>query len=128
MLHERRPSHQNVGSDVHTVLCIGKEPTLLGTRIQVLRSAGFAAVSSSELGNGLGQFATEDFDAVVLCHTLSPAERRAAFEFIRFYSPSTAVVKVFPTDSEGSPYADRTVSYDPQSLVSQLGKLRTEST
>jgi hypothetical protein len=128
MLHGSRPSHQNFGFDVHTVLCIGKEPILLQTRTQVLRSAGFAAISSSELGSGLGQFATEDFDAVVLCHTLSAAERRAVFEFVRFYSPSTAIVQVFPTDRDRSPYADRTVSSDPQSLISQLGKLRTEGT
>src|SRR5690242_13925441 len=124
MLQGPRPSHESVRSDVHTVLCIGKEPMLLQTRTQVLRSEGFAAVSFSELGRGLGQFATEDFDAVVLCHTLRPAERRAIFEFVRFYSPWTAIVQVSPAHSDRSLYADRTVSCDPQSLISELETLR----
>lgn len=61
-----------------TILVYGREPGLLETRSWVLQVAGFRVASAGDLQEAQVIAEGRDFDLLLLCHTLSMDECRAA--------------------------------------------------
>jgi len=61
-----------------SILIYGHDPTLLDTRRWVLEAAGYKVVTVSKMTVATEAMASGGIALCVLCHTLTPEERRAA--------------------------------------------------
>ena len=59
------------------ILIYGHDKSLLDTRAALVRSAGFDALSASNLNDVERLIEAEAIDALILCHTISPEEDEA---------------------------------------------------
>ncbi len=78
-----------------TVLVVGRHGTLLQSRTAVLEAAGFRAVAAGALASAVQALATEPVDTVVMCHTLSQADRETLVQVVRERRPSVQVIRLF---------------------------------
>ena len=104
-------------------LSVGKDPVLLETRNEVLRSNGYTVTSSLSSADAVRLFVAGDFDLVILCHSIPKWERQALANAVHDHSPKTPVVVVsagFPTPE---PPADATIESGPEQLLQELPRL-----
>lgn len=106
------------------VLIIGKEPVDLEARASILRH--FWSVST--VAFDLVDRTEPNADIVVICETLSEAERQECVDRVRDVAPKMLVVKVNGYDSGPFGGADATVDeqHGPGALVSTVYELLTE--
>ena len=104
-------------------LAVGRDPLLLETRNQVLRSAGYTVVPALSVEQALQDFVSGDFDIVILCHSLPVRERERLTYAIRRHSPNTPVVAIASRLSALDSFADAMVENDPDVLLQELPKL-----
>lgn len=105
------------------VLSVGSDHTLLGMRTLVLASAGYQVASALGPAEFVSKFFDGDFDAVVLCHSLTEDQRQRIAELVRRHSPSTPVVVLGRTMGSHYDYGDFTVSGDARDLLGALSRL-----
>jgi hypothetical protein len=105
-------------------LSAGRDPILLGTRNELLKSIGCIVVSASSSADLVNEFFGRDFDVIVLCHTIPPEERRKVLLMIRHYRESTPTMIVsgeYDSDYKGSmPRCGKVVPPEPHELVSAI--------
>jgi CheY-like chemotaxis protein len=77
-----------------SVLQVGSDPTLLFTRTEVLRSAGYTVVSAHSLDSALRTLTFHHFDVVLLCHSLRSEAERTLTGYVRQHIPETRVLTV----------------------------------
>ena len=104
-------------------LTVGRDPLLLETRSQVLRSAGYTVVSELSIEKAFKDFRTGDFDIVILCHSISVRNREALANAIRSHSPNTPVIVVAARLSAIDRFADATIPNDPVILLQEIPKI-----
>ena len=104
------------------VLAVGHDPTLLETRSQILRAAGYKVVSTLSLNKSIVYFLEGDFDLVLLCHSIPVAGRERLARLMREHAPRTPIVTVVSYLGEKDPFADASVDNDPEHLVAALGE------
>lgn len=107
---------------VALILNVGRDPSLLDTRGMVLRSAGYLVESSASLADAVRRFTANDFDLVILCHSLREEERLGLMHVIREVGSSIPVISV---DSNWEPHprrnsSDSSTESDPASLLSHI--------
>jgi DNA-binding response OmpR family regulator len=103
-------------------LQIGDDPSLLRTRAGVLRLAGLRVLNLDPHVDWAEAIRKENFDLVVLCHSLSPSERKSVTTLIRRYKPRVPVFLV--SSSEGCPEdVTAILPCQPQSLVADISLL-----
>jgi hypothetical protein len=64
----------------HGILICGRDVTLLNTRCWVLERAGFKVRTTRDIGEVRRLAVESSVDLILLCHTLSPAEREKAMQ------------------------------------------------
>ncbi len=72
-----------------TILIYGHDRTLLDTRRWVLQKAGFQVFTVGKMENAAKMMADERIDLLLLCHTLTAKERRAALAAETALRPDT---------------------------------------
>jgi DNA-binding NarL/FixJ family response regulator len=106
-----------------SVLCAGRQRELLQSPCEALRQASFHVVSALTLKETGRKFLAGDFDVVVFCHTIPPAEQAATAAVIRHVNPSTKIIALTERE-QWREYADDTVlSSHPGALVAACAKL-----
>jgi hypothetical protein len=65
-------------SAASTVLVYCRDSILLGTRLMLLRSAGYRALGADTLQNAAQILLHEHMDVLILCHTISESDCRRA--------------------------------------------------
>jgi CheY-like chemotaxis protein len=97
------------------VLCVSNDPLLSRTRSGVLRLQYSVVESPSAAAWRL--FVDGDFDAVVLCSSISDAEATALVRRIRQRSPSVVIVRCAPPGGCAIPSTVDAPKYDPGALI-----------
>lgn len=77
-----------------TALQIGVEDVLLASRGAVIASAGVQIISARDAEQAALCMKARQIDVVVLCHTLSPEERRRVARVVRRRRPGIPVLLV----------------------------------
>ena len=81
------------------ILNISTHPELLVLGSAYLQALGFQVAGVGGLAGVLGQFEVgEEFDLVVLCHTLDYAHKRCICEFIKARCPAACILELYLTD------------------------------
>src|SRR3954452_4909921 len=80
--HPRVP----MSTDSH-ILCYGNDDRLIETRGWVLESAGFLVKTTTEIADFERLLSSAEFDVIVLCHSLKPAECDTAIELLHKLQP-----------------------------------------
>ena len=83
-----------------TVLIYGHDRTLLDTRRWVLETAGFRVFTVGKMENAAKIVADEQIDLLLLCHTLTAEERRAALAAATALRPGTKRLVMMTTLQE----------------------------
>jgi DNA-binding response OmpR family regulator len=104
-------------------LAVGRDPLLLETRAQVLRSAGYTVVSALSIEQAFQHFVSGDFDIVILCHSIPVQDRERLTSAVHSRSPNTPVVVVAARFSAMDRFADAMVENDPAVLLQEIPKL-----
>jgi hypothetical protein len=102
------------------ILCIGKDPQLLGTRAALLRLTG-AEVFTSDLHDAPAALDQRNFDLVLLCHSFSIDEALQMQEAVHRQFPRMQVVRLTSSRGVGSYRAtggfDAIVDVEPATLL-----------
>jgi CheY-like chemotaxis protein len=77
-----------------TILCLGEDPDLLGTRAMLLERLGAEVKRATSIAEALEQVASENFDLIVLCHSLKQSDAVAICDVIRERKPPPFIVKI----------------------------------
>jgi DNA-binding NtrC family response regulator len=104
-------------------LSVGRDPLLLQTRSQVLRSDGYTVSSTLSAEQALQQFKAGDFDIVILCHSIPARERERLADAIHGHSPNTPVVVVAAGFSGKDRAVDAVIENEPATLLQELPRL-----
>ena len=77
-----------------TILCLGEDPNLLGTRAMLLERLGAEVKQATSIAQALDQVARENFDLIVLCHSLNQSDAVALCDAIRERKPPPFILKI----------------------------------
>lgn len=77
-----------------TILCLGEDPDLLGTRAMLLERLGAEVKQATSIAQALEQVAGEDFDLIILCHSLKQSDAVALCDAIRERKPPPFILKI----------------------------------
>jgi DNA-binding response OmpR family regulator len=102
------------------MLNVSLDPALLETRTRVLQTAKFIVVPASSIAEATDKFLAGDFDAVLVCHSISINDRRRLARMIHEHSPLTPIVLVSSTGIEKDASVDVIIGNDPEQLVQEL--------
>jgi DNA-binding NtrC family response regulator len=100
------------------ILSAGRDFRVMEARNNALTAAGFTVISSDreQITERLFE---DDFDAVILCHSLHEDERRRLAGIIKSYCPATPVIVISDLQGRKFDYGTRTVlNYPPQIIAS----------
>jgi|SRR5581483_8190293 len=111
------------------ILSISRNPRLLSARNDALALAGYSVASPREAEEAPLLFSQEDFDAVILGHSIDSNTRRELIDHFRAWKPSICILFAYTGNTEAEPLADVSVdiSAGPMSLLVALEKLLRES-
>lgn len=77
-----------------TILCLGEDPDLLGTRAMLLESLGADVRRATSIAEALEKVAGEQFDLIVLCHSLRQNDAVAICDAVRERKPPPLILKI----------------------------------
>ena len=77
-----------------TILCVGEDPNLLGTRAMLLKSLGAEVKQVTSIAKALEQVAGESFDLIVLCHSLKQSDAVAICDAVRERKLPPLILKI----------------------------------
>ncbi len=90
------------------VLCFSRDPRLLETRRQILATR-YEAVTVGSIEEIMALATDEEFDVIVLCHTLSVEECDLSAQTVRVRWPGAKIVALSAEQGGCSEAADRIV-------------------
>ncbi len=100
------------------ILAVGHDPELLGTRSAILHTAGCVAVPAFTMNEAIKHFMANDFDLILLCHTIAAPDRDRLTSMIRATGSLTPIVTIAPLTSQFSDgVADATIAADPEGFL-----------
>ena len=102
------------------VLNVSTDPPLLKTRSLLLRGAGYTVVEHLSLKEAASELLSSDFDAVLLCHTITDDQRDRLINLIRDRNQSTQVLMISDRLGERDQRVDATLQNDPEELLGGL--------
>ncbi|WP_058187894.1 response regulator [Terracidiphilus gabretensis] len=105
------------------VLSVGSDPTILGTRNLILRSAGYIVVSAKSIQEAVHLFQESDFDLIILCHTLPQEDCEDLIRFIRASGSRIAVASVSGGLVEYDAFAEMILEKEPAAFLAGIGDL-----
>ena len=77
-----------------TILCVGEDPDLLGTRAMLLERLGAEVKRATSVPEALEQVAHENFDLIVLCHSLRQSDAVAICQASCQRNPPPLILKI----------------------------------
>lgn len=77
-----------------TILCLGEDPDLLGTRAMLLESLGADVRRATSIVEALEKVTGEQFDLIVLCHSLRQSDAVAICDAVRERKPPPLILKI----------------------------------
>ena len=77
-----------------TILCVGEDATLLGTRAMLLKSLGAEVKQATSIAKALEQVGGENFDLIVLCHSWKQSDAVAICDAVRERKPPPLILKI----------------------------------
>ncbi len=96
------------------ILAVGHDPELLGTRSAILQTASCVAIPAISINEAIEHFMANDFDLVLLCHTIAAPDRDRLTSLIRATGSPTPIVTIAPlTDQISDAVDDATIAADP---------------
>ncbi len=108
-------------SEASSILVFGRDPLLLDTRASILRLAGYRVIA---LTPKEGTPPTEAVNLLVLCHTLTAAERNALQLFAAAQRPAAGLLCLTPTEGSLEGFPDHFNIFDgPAKFVETVQKL-----
>ena len=108
-------------SEPSSIFVFGRDPLLLGTRADVLRHAGYRVIA---LTPKEGPPTTEAINLLVLCHTLTVAERNALQLFAAAQRPAAGLLCLIPTEGSLEGFPDHfNIFNGPAKFVETVQKL-----
>ena len=106
---------------VGSILCVGEDLDLLNTRAMLLETLGAEVKCATTLIEALEQVADENFDVIVLCHSLNQHAAVAISDAIRERKPPPLILKMtkyFGIEEEQAQFlCDAIVDARPPSLI-----------
>jgi DNA-binding NtrC family response regulator len=109
------------------ILCVGKDVRLLESRGEILRQKTGAVVKLASSKEAPAAIRRENFDLVVLCHTVDAVEAKQISDAIREQEPTPLVLGLSPLwnpdRSHNNVPFDGFSSAEPTSLVNAAAKL-----
>jgi CheY-like chemotaxis protein len=102
------------------ILSVGENRTLLETRNIILRSTGYIVESARSLKQAIDQCRARDFDAVIMCHSVSSKDRDCLTCWIRASGSLTLVVSVSRNLGQGDDFADTNLGHEPEKLLNGI--------
>ena len=108
---------------VATALSVGTDTLLMRTRNEVLRKAGLAIVSAHSVRDAFRLFISDDFDCIVLCHSLPQQDRKRLVDHIRRYSTSVPIITVADIFHEIDSFVDVTTDNNPKVMLADISRV-----
>jgi DNA-binding response OmpR family regulator len=102
---------------------VSRDPVLLETRTQILKSVGFSVVTMLSLNEALAQFAEKDFDIVILCHSIPVTDRERLAAQMRKQCSHTPIIFISSLLNDYDPFADAIVESDPDQFIAGLREI-----
>ena len=100
------------------ILAVGHDRELLGTRSAILQTAGCVAIPAFSMNEAIEHFMANDFDLVLLCHTIAAPDRDRLTSMIRATGSLTPIITIAPLTSHISDaVADATIAADPEGFL-----------
>lgn len=100
------------------ILTVGHEAIVQETRSSVLRACGYVVESASSAPEAIDRFRTGDFDLVLLCHSLSDADKEWLIRQIRADGSCVPILCVAPISHHPSErFVEMTVDSHPDELL-----------
>ena len=91
---------------VYLVLSVSRDPALAETRRQIMRELGCVVEIAPTPHEAMRAFLDGDFDLVLLCQTLSPAEKRKLVARMKSERPSVPIISVRTSGDSYEPLVD----------------------
>jgi DNA-binding response OmpR family regulator len=114
---------------LYHLLAIGSDPSVLATRADVLKQAGYLVSIASSESSACHILDQANFDLVIVCHTFSPSDRRRVVEAARRSNSRPRVISI-NRGPETEMAADATIhSLDgPDALLRSVAEVLGEGT
>lgn len=106
------------------ILAVGQDEMILSTRSSILRSAGHIVKSSPSVSEAMALVRGEDFDLVLLCHSIPEHYRDWFVHAVRASGSRIPIYTVTPGSAAFSPgLADGTLPHTPPDLLKAIQAL-----
>ena len=105
------------------ILNVSTNPSLLETRSLLLRTAGYIVVEQSSTKAAANELLSGDFDAVILCHSITQEQRDRLVNLIRTQRPSTPILIITGRFGQFDRRVDAVVENDPESLLQEVAAI-----
>ncbi len=104
------------------ILSISRNPRLLAVRNDALALAGYSVACPRQPNEAILLVAKENFDGVVIGHSVEPEIRRALIPAIRNLQPHVPILFVYAPPDTGEPLAEVSVdiTFGPMPLIEAL--------
>ena len=125
---------QNIGATISTaspesgppivptrVLSIGLDFTLVADRSIVLHSAGYSVQSALSTKDAVHRFGKNNFDLVILCHSIPTRERIRLTSLMRAQGTPIAVISATERPLPCDAFTSATVESDPGKFLPERG-------
>jgi DNA-binding response OmpR family regulator len=111
------------------IISVSRNPRLLSTRNDALALAGYSVASPKNAEDAELLFCQEEFDAVIIGHSVEHLTRTRLIEHFRRWKPNICIVFVYAGERENEPLADESVDITagPTSLLFSLDTLLRKS-
>jgi DNA-binding response OmpR family regulator len=111
------------------ILSVSRNPRLLSGRNNALALAGYSVASPKDAEDAAMLFSQEEFDAVIIGHSIEPDVRRELINYFRSWKPTICVVFAYTEEAEEEALADENVDITagPTLLLAALAKLLRKS-
>lgn len=110
-----------------SILCLGEDPDLLRTRAMVLKRLGAEVKSTTSIKEALEYVAGENFNLIVLCHSLKQSDAVAISSATCEQNPPPLILQItksFDYEEERAQiWCDAVVDTDPASLTDRAKEL-----
>lgn len=92
------------------VLTVGSDSSLLGSRSEVLKSAGYMVVSALSIREAVDRFQDGDFDLIILCHSIPTKDRERLIGLIRASGSLTPIICIAKTSGQPDVFQTSTLN------------------
>jgi len=114
---------------LYHLLSIGTDPSVLATRSDILKRAGYLVSTATSESSARKILNEANFDLVVVCHSLPPAERMKVLQAVKQTETTPKIVAIHRGGNETTPVDGSVHSLDgPDKLLQTIAEVLGEGT